>query len=360
DAHATRENREESLKEKNIPLKTWFKFLGIFLTDGNVDHSIRRRCYKASVYQSKKKYLKEIEKLLLEELPFDFKFKKSKNEYYTCNKRLTCWLSQIKSGSHSFIPECVMKSSLEEKEIFLEWFFKGDGSHINGKKRYVVSQYKNVAEQLMILLRECGYSFSLYMQPPKDHWYKGKLFKGNKSLYRICIKKSEKYYLNQKRGHITKEKYKGKVYCVSVSNQIIFIERNNKFSFCGNSWMSASAPNVIAGVEAIVVFFKDTWKKQSKGVTTISRDEFIKWTDGVWCFAGEKKKNVGGHVAAFPKTLPERCLKLFSYKDDLVLDPFAGSGTTLAVAKELGRRYIGIEMSKEYCDYIEKRLESIP
>ncbi len=62
------------------------------------------------------------------------------------------------------------------------------------------------------------------------------------------------------------------------------------------------------------------------------------------------------HSAAFPKALPEWFIKLFTQKDDRVLDPFVGSGTTCVVAKELGRIYTGIDTMKEYCDMSIERL----
>ena len=62
------------------------------------------------------------------------------------------------------------------------------------------------------------------------------------------------------------------------------------------------------------------------------------------------------HSAAFPKALPEWFIKLFTNEGDIVLDPFAGSGTTLEVAKSMGRFYIGIEIQQEYCQLISKSL----
>jgi len=59
----------------------------------------------------------------------------------------------------------------------------------------------------------------------------------------------------------------------------------------------------------------------------------------------------------FPEELVVRLLKLFSYKNDIILDPFNGVGTTTAIAKRLSRRYIGIDISKEYCDMAIKRLD---
>ena len=58
----------------------------------------------------------------------------------------------------------------------------------------------------------------------------------------------------------------------------------------------------------------------------------------------------------FPEELVKRLLKLFSYKNDIVLDPFNGAGTTTKVAKQLNRKFIGIDISEEYCKTAENRL----
>ena len=60
-----------------------------------------------------------------------------------------------------------------------------------------------------------------------------------------------------------------------------------------------------------------------------------------------------------PEEIVRRCVKLFSYQNEIVLDPFTGSGTTLKVAKELGRKYIGYEISKSYKDIIETKLNEV-
>jgi site-specific DNA-methyltransferase (adenine-specific) len=77
----------------------------------------------------------------------------------------------------------------------------------------------------------------------------------------------------------------------------------------------------------------------------------------VWTFNGESKKRIG-HPAPFPVELPKRCIKLFSFVDDLVLDPFVGSGTTLLAAAMNKRKCIGVDIDKEYCDLSIKRLQT--
>lgn len=137
---------------------------------------------------------------------------------------------------------------------------------------------------------------------------------------------------------------------------VIWNEQNISRRTAWGSWLSASAPFVIAPVEVIIVLYKNTWKKKNKGKSDLVRKDFIEWTNGVWNFSGESRNRIG-HPAPFPVELPKRCIKLFSYVGDLVLDPFLGSGTTLLACLEAERRGIGIEINKNYCDIAVRRLK---
>lgn len=136
---------------------------------------------------------------------------------------------------------------------------------------------------------------------------------------------------------------------------IVWNEGNISKGTAWGSWMSASAPHVIAPVELIIVLYKKHWKKATKGASDITRQESKHWTKDLWTFNGESKKRVG-HPAPFPVELPRRCIKLFSYTSDIILDPFLGSGTTLVACQLLGRMGIGIELSEEYCRRAAERL----
>ncbi|MEM3551241.1 MAG: site-specific DNA-methyltransferase [Candidatus Bathyarchaeia archaeon] len=137
---------------------------------------------------------------------------------------------------------------------------------------------------------------------------------------------------------------------------IIWNEQNISRRTAWGSWLSASAPFVIAPVEVIIVMYKEKWEKMHKGKSDISREEFIEWTNGVWNFSGESRSKVG-HPAPFPIELPKRCIKLFSFVGDTVLDPFVGSGTTLVACLETKRMGIGVDINKKYCELAQKRLE---
>jgi site-specific DNA-methyltransferase (adenine-specific) len=84
--------------------------------------------------------------------------------------------------------------------------------------------------------------------------------------------------------------------------------------------------------------------------------------EDTWYFprvCGTFKERAGWHGCQMPEQLLGRILRACSHEGELVLDPFAGSGTTLAVAKKLQRRFVGFELSQQYCQQIEKRLAGI-
>lgn len=137
---------------------------------------------------------------------------------------------------------------------------------------------------------------------------------------------------------------------------IIWNEGNISRRTAWGSWMSASAPFVIAPVELIVVLYKEGWKKTSGSkISDIKRQEFMDWTNGVWTFNGESAKRIG-HPAPFPRELPYRAIKLFSFVRDVVFDPFCGSGTTLIEAANSNRIGIGLEIDNHYCEVAKNRI----
>lgn len=137
-------------------------------------------------------------------------------------------------------------------------------------------------------------------------------------------------------------------------------EKNNyncKYTAWG-SWKSPSSPYLKYTWEFVEIFCKGELKKTGKKDNIdISADEFKEWVVAKWSIAPEKKMKKYEHPAMFPESLVERVLKLFSYKNDIILDPFNGAGTTTAVASKLGRRFLGIDTSEQYCKTARVRLE---
>jgi site-specific DNA-methyltransferase (adenine-specific) len=123
------------------------------------------------------------------------------------------------------------------------------------------------------------------------------------------------------------------------------------------SYKSPTAPFVTNPNERILVFYKgERWKRDGRGRTwDIEPQQFIDWTLGSWSFPGASARRIG-HPAPFPEELPRRLILLFSFREDVVLDPFVGSGTTCRVAERLGRRSIGIDRNHAYLQAAERSI----
>ena len=128
-------------------------------------------------------------------------------------------------------------------------------------------------------------------------------------------------------------------------------------NFAWGSWLSASNPVIRDIHEYCLVFSKDSMKNSNGGISTIEKDEFMESTLSIWNINPEKAKKIG-HPAPFPVELPKRFINLYSFKDDLVLDPFIGSGTTAVASKILQRNYVGYEINKDYIEIADKRLRA--
>lgn len=142
----------------------------------------------------------------------------------------------------------------------------------------------------------------------------------------------------------------------------ILWEKNNyncKYTAWG-SWKSPSSPYLKYTWEFVEVFAKGSLKKiGSKENIDITANEFKKWVLAKWSIAPERRMKEFNHPAMFPEELAKRVIKLFSFKNDIVLDPFNGVGTTTLVAKKLDRKYLGTDISKKYCKVAKKRINEI-
>jgi site-specific DNA-methyltransferase (adenine-specific) len=129
---------------------------------------------------------------------------------------------------------------------------------------------------------------------------------------------------------------------------IVWNEGNISRRTAWGSWRSASAPHIIAPVEMIAVLYKGEWLRGMNGHGQhIPAEDFKNWTNGLWTFNGESAKRVQ-HPAPFPVELPRRCIEMFSFPGEDVLDPFSGSGTTAIAARRAGRMSVGVERDRTY------------
>jgi DNA modification methylase len=107
----------------------------------------------------------------------------------------------------------------------------------------------------------------------------------------------------------------------------------------------------------ILIFSKGEYKREKGNKeNTISREQFIEWTKSIWTIKAESAKKIG-HPAPFPEELPYRLIQLYSFKDDIILDPFMGSGTTAIAALKSNRKFVGYDINKEYIKLAQMRVE---
>ena len=122
------------------------------------------------------------------------------------------------------------------------------------------------------------------------------------------------------------------------------------------SWRSASNPALRDVHEYILVFSKSTYSRSREGKqNSIGKQEFLEFTKSIWDFPAESASRIG-HPAPFPLELARRCIELYSFQDDVILDPFCGSGTTCIAALEANRSFVGYEINEQYVQLALNRI----
>jgi DNA modification methylase len=134
------------------------------------------------------------------------------------------------------------------------------------------------------------------------------------------------------------------------------------------SFRSASNPVLRDLTERVIVASKGRFDRARKAKqraadglpyeSTLMTDDFLAMTLDIWPIASERATRVG-HPAPFPVELPEQLIRLYTFRDDLVLDPFMGSGSTLVAAALLGRRYIGYDLDENYVEVARRRVDEV-
>ena len=125
------------------------------------------------------------------------------------------------------------------------------------------------------------------------------------------------------------------------------------------SWKSATNPTLRDVHEYILIVSKNSYARNGAGKkSTIERDEFLEYTKSIWSFPSESARRIG-HPAPFPLELPRRLIQLYSFEGDIVLDPFAGSGSTCIAAIQTKRHFVGYEKSGRYAKLADKRIKEL-
>lgn len=144
-----------------------------------------------------------------------------------------------------------------------------------------------------------------------------------------------------------------KWWCEIIWNKKRYNTRHSQFG----SWLLPSAPCIKISWEYVEIFYLNELKREIRRQDAdITKEEFLIYLNGMWDIPPENRTKKFRHPAMFPEELPYRLIKLLTYKNDVIYDPFCGAGTTCVVAKKLGRRFLGCDTSEDYCKISRERL----
>lgn len=156
--------------------------------------------------------------------------------------------------------------------------------------------------------------------------------------------------------HVTQRMHKVGFF---MRGEIIWRKAKGASGNCAwGSFQSPANPVIRDTHEYCLCFSKGRFDRVVKGKVTISRDEFLDLTLSVWEFPPESAKRVN-HPAPFPVELPRRFIELYTYEEEVVLDPFMGSGTTAVAAMQTGRHWVGYETSEKWAEVVRRRITSV-
>lgn len=150
-----------------------------------------------------------------------------------------------------------------------------------------------------------------------------------------------------------------------LRGEVVWVKAAGSGSCAWGSFRSPSNPTLRDLTERVVIASKEQFGRCGKPTerrdaglphrSTITKTEFMEATLDVWNIPPESAKRVG-HPAPFPVALPRRVIELYTFEGDLVVDPFAGAGTTGIAAKQTGRRFYGVDLNPEYVDLANTRI----
>lgn len=145
---------------------------------------------------------------------------------------------------------------------------------------------------------------------------------------------------------------------MNFRTEIIWYKQTMLKRTAWGSFKSPANPHIVPSWEYVLIFSKDNARLDgNQKDADITKEEFMKFSDGMWYIPPETKRN--GHPAPFPEDLIYRLIKFYTYKGNVVLDMFGGTGTVAAVACRTERNFIHIDISKEYCKTAENRVKKI-
>lgn len=166
-----------------------------------------------------------------------------------------------------------------------------------------------------------------------------------------------------------------------MRTEVLWYKQTMRRRTAWGSWKSPRNPHMVPSWEYVLVFSKGSWTLEGdKADADITGEEFIKYSDAFWNIPPETRgrqpflkslypprrgrktaaMKTDGHPAPFPEELIKRLIKFYSYRGNVVLDPFGGTGTVAAVARRTGRHFVHLDLSRKYCEIAAERVGHEP
>lgn len=280
--------------EKEIDINTWVEFMGYFISEGHTSSlSVKRPKRKyldaksGKIYNKKestdtsyiigvsqvKKESKEIMEKCMAKLPFGIA--RTKNGWQFSSKEAYSYLSKLGKSYEKYVPSEIKSLPKEQLSIFLDALILGDGTR-RGKSTVYYTSSKRLADDVQEIALKCGYCGDIYEDNRIGRKQSGGVTRHIN--YQVVIKKHRKI-TTPKGGYVPDMKpYKGKVYCVTVPNGIIYVRRNGKGAWCGNSdWADKGTAYYLfkdnPPTEAYIVYYNEPTKTLAKQ---------LKSKEGIW------------------------------------------------------------------------------
>jgi phosphoribosylamine-glycine ligase len=228
------QNQMQETGELEIPMDTWLEFLGIWLSDG---FTTKREgegigSYLVSVAQ-KKSPQKEALRQMFDRFPI--RFNESENQFYCHNKQLGSYLAKFGSAPEKFVPEFVKNLSPRQITIFLDWFAKGDGTLMANAFRIFYTSSKILADDVQELLLKIGRVGLVKSRTrEKRRWIVDHYADSSRRQFEV-VERVKKVNSWLDRRDMKVVDYEGTVYCATVKNHVMYVRRNGKPFWCGNT-----------------------------------------------------------------------------------------------------------------------------
>ena len=226
----------EKTSPMEVPMDLWLKFFGVWLSDGYTNRRSGEGmgCYAVGIAQRKSPQREEIRKLLAE---FPIQLADYGKEYVVYDKRLGAHLEQFGDAPERYVPDFIKDLSPRQIAIFLDWFAKGDATQMAHGFRIFSTSSHRLADDIQVLLLKIGRVGLLKSRVRGERrWIVNHWVNSSRRQFEV-VERVQKVNSWLDKRDMSEVDYDGRVYCATVRNHVMYVRRNGKPCWCGNTSM---------------------------------------------------------------------------------------------------------------------------